>query len=76
MDLLPSQFKIIRYYGFYRKKSNCFDKINKLINKEKYTIRKTLLKHRLSIMNAFNRDPYTCPKCGYMLNYLLEMTGG
>ena len=74
--LLPSQFKIIRYYGFYRKKSNCFDKINKLINKEKYTIRKTLLKHRLSIMNAFNRDPYTCPKCGYMLNYLLEMTGG
>lgn len=27
-------------------------------------------------MNAFNRDPYICPRCGYMLNYLLEMTGG
>lgn len=74
--LVPYQFKTIRYYGFYRKKPSCFDKINKLINKEKYTIRKTLLKYRLSIMNAFNRDPYTCPRCGYMLNYLLEMTGG
>ncbi len=74
--LVPYGFKTIRYYGFYRKKPSCFDKINKLINKEKYTIRKTLLKHRLSIMNAFNRDPYTCPRCGNMLNYLLEMTGG
>ena len=74
--LVPYQFKTIRYYGFYRKKPSCFDKINKLINKEKYTIRKTLLKYRLSIMNAFNRDPYTCPRCGNMLNYLLEMTEG
>ena len=74
--LVPYQFKTIRYYGFYRKKPSCFDKINKLINKEKYTIRKTLLKHKLSIMKAFNRDPYTCPKCGNMLNYLLEMAGG
>lgn len=74
--LVPYGFKTIRYYGFYRKKPSCFDKINKLINKEKYTIRKTLLKHRLSIMNAFNREPYTCPRCGNMLNYLLEMTGG
>lgn len=74
--LVPYEFKTIRYYGFYRKKPSCFDKINKLINKEKYTIRKTLLKHKLSIMNAFNRDPYTCPRCGNMLNYLLEMTGG
>lgn len=74
--LVPYEFKTIRYYGFYRKKPSCFDKINKLINKEKYTIRKTLLKHKLSIMNAFNRNPYTCPKCGNMLNYLLEMTGG
>ncbi len=45
--------------------------INLLI-KKKYTIRKTLLKYRLSIMNAFNRDPYTCPRCGYMLNYLFR----
>ena len=74
--LVPYEFKTIRYYGFYRKKPNCFDKINKLINKEKYTIRKTLLKPKLSIMNTFNRDLYTCPKCGNMLNYLLEMTGG
>lgn len=74
--LVPYQFKTIRYYGFYRKKPSCINKINKLINKEKYTIRKTLLKHRLSIMKDFNRDPYTCPRCGNMLNYLLEMTGG
>lgn len=74
--LVPYEFKTIRYYGFYRKKTSCFDNINKLINKEKHTIRKTLLKHRFSIMNAFYRDPYTCPRCGNMLNYLLEMTGG
>ncbi len=60
--------------GFYRKKPSCFDKINKLINKEKYSVRRMLLKHRLSIMKSFNRDPYTCPRCENILNYLLEMT--
>ena len=33
-----------------------------------------LLKHRLSIMKSFNKGPYTCARCGNMLNYLLEMT--
>lgn len=60
--------------GFYRKKPSCFDKINKHINKEKYSVRRMLLKHRLSIMKSFNRDPYTCPRCENILNYLLEMT--
>lgn len=74
--LVPFGFKTIRYYGFYRKKPSCFDKINKLINKEKYSIRRMLLKHRLSIMKSFNKDPYTCPRCANLLNYLLEMTRG
>ena len=74
--LVPFGFKTIRYYGFYRKKPSCFDKINKLINKEKHSVRRMLLRHRLSIMESFNRDPYTCPRCGNMLNYILEMTGG
>lgn len=72
--LVPYEFKTIRYYGFYRKKPSCFDKINKLINKEKYSVRRMLLKHRLSIMKSFNKGPYTYPRCGNMLNYLLEMT--
>ena len=69
--LVPYAFKTIRYYGFYRKKPICFDKINKLINKEKCSVRRMLLKHRLSIMKSFNRDPYTCPRCVNMLNYIL-----
>ncbi len=54
--LVSFGFKTIRYYGFYRKKPSCFDKINKLINKEKHSVRRMLLKHRLSIMKSFNRD--------------------
>ena len=73
--LLRYEFKTIRYYGFYGKKPSCFDEINKLVNKEKYSVRRMFLKHRLSIMKSFKRDPYTCHRCGNMLNYLLEMTG-
>ena len=41
--LIPEQFKIIRYYGFYRKKYAFCDKIKLLISKEKRRVRKQMI---------------------------------
>lgn len=72
--LIPSNFKIIRYYGFYRKKPKLHDKIKKLINNEKKAIRKQLLSFKLSILRFFNRDPLYCPHCDVKMNYVAFVT--
>lgn len=72
--LIPSQFKIIRYYGFYRKKHKIHDKMIMLINKEQCLFRKSLLKFKISILKAFNRNPYYCPKCDVRMNFIVEVT--
>lgn len=69
--LLPTQFKIIRYYGFYRKKPSIYPKMNLLIKEHCRNFRKQLLKHRVSISMAFHRDPYNCPKCDTPMNFVL-----
>lgn len=69
--LLPSQFKIIRYYGFYRKKHSIHDKMIPLIKKHTRSFRKNLLKHQSSILLSFNRDPYNCPKCDTKMDFVL-----
>lgn len=65
--LLPSQFKIIRYYGFYRKKVAIHTKMIPLIKEHAKKLKKELTKYRNSILLSFNRDPYDCPKCGTRL---------
>ena len=60
--LLPSQFKIIRYYGFYRKKHPIYSKMIPLIKQNCRNFRRQLLMHRASVSLSFNRDPYNCPK--------------
>ena len=72
--LIPEQYKIIRYYGFYRKKHKLHDKIVMLIDKAKHDARKSLLKHEFSIIKSFNRSPYDCPKCGTKLKFAFEVT--
>lgn len=72
--LVPEQFKIIRYYGFYRKKHKLHNKLKLLIEKEKRNIRKQLLQHKISILKNFKRNPYNCPKCDVKLNYIVEIT--
>lgn len=72
--LIPSQFKIIRYYGFYRKKHKLHGKMVMLINKEKRNFRKSLLKFEISILKSFNRNPYKCPKCDVRMNFIVEIT--
>lgn len=69
--LLPSQFKIIRYYGFYRKKHSIHSKMIPLIKLHCRNFRKQLLKYKASISMAFHRDPYNCPRCDTKMNFLL-----
>ena len=69
--LLPSQFKIIRYYGFYRKKHSMHNKMIPLIKKHLRSFRKKLLNYELSISMAFHRNPYNCPKCDTKMDFVL-----
>ena len=72
--IIPEQFKVIRYYGFYRKKHPLHDTMVLLIDKAKRAIRKSLLKYELSIFKSFNRDPYKCPKCSTRMDFVFEIT--
>ena len=74
--LVPSNFKIIRYCGFYRKKHENHDKMIMLIDKSKHQIRRTFMKHRLSILKAFNIDPFSCPKCNTRMIYVCNILKG
>ncbi len=72
--IVPTQYKIIRYYGFYRKKHKLYDKLVLLIDKIKRPLRRQLLKYELSILKSFNRNPYNCPKCQTRMNFIVEIT--
>ena len=41
-----------------------------LVSKKK-TIRKSFLKHELSVLRSFKRNPYNCPKCDVRMNYVV-----
>ena len=69
--LLPSQFKIIRYYGFYKKKHLLHPKMIPLIKTHSRIFRKSLLKYQANILLNFHRDPYNCPKCDTKMNFVL-----
>ena len=69
--IVPPQFKIIRYYGFYRKKHFIHNDTLLLIKKDFRKFRKSLLKYQASILLAFKRDPYFCPKCDTKMSFLL-----
>ncbi len=72
--IIPEQFKIIRYYGFYRKKHALHDKMIMLIDKTKRDFRKSLLKFEASILKSFKRNPYYCPNCDIKMNFVFEIT--
>lgn len=71
--LLPSNFKAIRYCGFYRRKHKNHNLMNKLINPAKKAIRKQFMTYKMNILKFFNRNPYECPKCGTTMNYAFEL---
>ena len=72
--IIPYQFKTIRSYGFYRKKLPFHDKINMLMKKEVRKFRNEFLRHELSVLKAFNHNPYDCPKCSVRMNFLCVIT--
>ena len=72
--IIPTQFKIIRYYGFYRKKHSLHDKMILLVPEIKRKVRRTLLHYEFSILKSFNRDPYKCPRCNEKLEYIFGVT--
>lgn len=74
--LIPYNFRTIRYFGFYRKKNKNHDKMIKMIDPAKKIIRKQLMSFRMNILKFFNRDPYSCPKCGTTMIYACEIIKG
>ena len=74
--IIPENFKTIRYYGFYRKKSPLHEQLIKMISNEVMKIRKSILNHKMCIMKFFKRNPYDCPKCGKFMEYFCEIKGG
>lgn len=72
--LLPSNYKSIRYFGFYNKSDKINDEANLIIKKEKRTFRHSLLKWQNSILTSFNRIPIKCPKCGHLMDLCFEVS--
>lgn len=72
--LLPSNFKSIRYYGFYNKSSKLCDNIIRVISKEKIKFRRSLLKWSNLLLTSFKRIPIRCPKCGSLMEYSFEVS--
>ena len=71
--LIPSDYKIIRYYDFYRKKHKLHDKIELLIDISSRKTRTIFLKYENSIKQYFNRNPYNCPTCNVQCKFLCEI---
>ena len=74
--LLPSNFKIIRYFGFYRKKHPLHDKMVMMISSEKKNIKKQMLKYSFCIRKFFNYNPFSCPICGMDMINICYIKGG
>lgn len=72
--LLPSNFKSIRYFGFYNKSNTLCDKLFTMISKEKIPFMRSLLKWHNSILVSFKRIPIKCPKCGHLMDLVFEVS--
>lgn len=70
--LIPSNYKIIRYYGFYRKKYKLHNKIELLIDFSSRRIKINSLRYENSIKQYFNRNPYNCQTCNVQCKFLCE----
>ncbi len=62
------QFKMLRYYGIYSKKSKHDDKIIKRLKSSTVKLRKALSKWRESIELTFGYDPIKC-SCGHFMSF-------
>ena len=62
------QFKMLRYYGIYAKKSPHDDKLIKRVKQSIINFRKKLSKWRESIELSFGYDPIKC-SCGNYMSF-------
>ena len=69
-----SNYKSIRYYGFYNKSKKLCDKLITIIKKEKIPFMRSMLKWKNSILTSFNRIPIKCPKCGSLMKLCFDIT--
>lgn len=72
--LLPSNYKSIRYYGFYNKSKRLCDKLITIVKKEKIQFMRSMLKWKNSILTSFNRIPIKYPKCGSLMKHCFDVT--
>lgn len=73
--LLPENFKIIRYYGFYRNKKLLKNNpyIKPLLKEKIISVMRSSVTYKYSIMSSFNRNPYKCDKCYVRLKFLISL---
>lgn len=65
-----SQFKTIRYYGFYAsKKHKLYNSCRKMIDKIKLPLYKSLNSWHLLLMLTFNKNPLICDICGEQMKF-------
>lgn len=72
--LLPSNFKSIRYFGFYNKSVKIVSESNTIIKKDKIPFYNSLITWKNSILTSFNRIPIICPKCGHLMDPIFEVS--
>ena len=68
------QFKTIRYYGFYSKKSDFHDKMIMLVHPNKITFARKSNKWFLLSLNTFNNSPLICSECNTVMQFQYRCT--
>lgn len=68
------QFKTIRYYGFYSKKSKFHDKMIMLVHPKKIEFAKKFNKWFLLSLKTFNDSPLICSKCKTVMQFQYRCT--
>ena len=68
------QFKTIRYYGFYSKKSNFHDKMIMLVHPKKIEFARKFYKWFLLSLKTFNDSPLICSKCKTVMQFQYRCT--
>ncbi len=63
------QFKTIRYYGFYCRKSKFHDKMIMLVHSGKIEFARKFNKWFLLSMKTFNKSPLICSKCKTVMQF-------
>ena len=72
--ILPSNFKSIRYFGFYNKSVKIDNESNTIIKKEKIPFYNSLILWKNSILTSFNKISIVCPKCGHLMDSFFEVS--